>query len=84
MNFVFSINSFKVPYVKLYHMFFLFRPANEFSCKPICKMIKRKHSSKKSEDGQKHHHISHNSHLHKKLPSFMASKQEDKIFDFTR
>ena len=59
----------------------IFSPANEHSCKPICKEIKRKHVSRKEKVQRKKAHKLHH-HSHKKLPSFMATKQEGKIFDF--
>ena len=62
-------------------MFNIFRPANEYSCKPICKEIERKHISGKEKGERKRTHKLHH-HSHKKLPSFMATKQEEKIFDF--
>ena len=62
-----------------------YRPANQYSCKPICKKIKRRHGSGQDKDqrkksSKKHSHLF--THSHKKLPSFMATKAEEKIFDF--
>ena len=76
---------------------FIFRLPNEHSCKPICKQMKRKHTLRHHEhinkiehqvelQDESHKNISllENSRIHsrKKLPSFMATKQEDKMLPF--
>ena len=76
---------------------FIFRLPNEHSCKPICKQKKRKHTLRHHEhinkiehqvelQDESHRNLSllENSRIHsrKKLPSFMATKLEEKMLPF--
>ena len=60
---------------------YLYRTVNKYSCEPICKERKRKHASARVQEQQKRQHKRHKN-SRKKLPSFLAPKKEEKIFEF--